>query len=305
MTWAHHQYWCGMVTPSPPSGFLVLNKPPGPSSARALAVARRGLGVKKAGHTGTLDPFAEGVLVMAVGGATRLTELVMALPKTYEARFQLGLSTDSLDITGKVLAQQAPRPLTPDEVQSATLLLASQTTQIPPMVSALKQGGERLYDLARRGLEVPRAPRPIQVSQVTLLDQTPDTLSLSLTVSRGTYIRSFAELLGLHWGQPVVLAALRRTAVGPFDLSMALLPEDVTPATPLQPLDRAAPGQPMVTLSAEGWRKARLGQKLSPDQFSGSDAPAPGVRVVVLFEDEVVGLGVVLPSGLHVDRVLG
>lgn len=293
-----------MPSPFPLNGFLVLNKPPGPSSARALAVARRGLGVKKAGHTGTLDPFAEGVLVMAVGHATRLTELVMALPKTYEARFQLGLSTDSLDITGKVLARQAPRPLTPEEVQSTPPLLLSQTTQIPPMVSALKQGGERLYDLARQGLEVPREPRPIHVSAATLLAQTPDTLTLSLTVSRGTYIRSFAELLGSHWGQPVALAALRRTAVGSFALSMAVAPEDVTPATPLHPMDMAVAGQPVVSLTPEGWRKARLGQKLAPDQFSGADALAPGARVVVVFEGGVVGLGVVLPSGLHVDRVL-
>ncbi len=285
-------------------GFLVLHKPPGPSSARALQPVKQCLRGAKVGHTGTLDPFAEGVLVVAVGAATRLSGQVMSLPKTYEATFRLGLATDTLDVTGTPTEEAPPRPLGDADREGGRTALLALTEQTPPMYSALKQGGQRLYELARKGEEVARKPRPITVYDAVLVTHTADTVTYRLTVSRGTYIRSFAETLSALWDQPVVVARLVRTAVGPFTLADALPPEQITPQTPLLPLRLAVADLPAVTIGEDALRKVLMGQKLGAQHLDLDTLPPEGTQVAVFHGGDVVGLGVTLPGALHVDRVL-
>lgn len=195
------------------TGFLILDKPAGMTSFVAAAKCRRLFGAKKAGHTGTLDPMATGVLVVALGAATRFIDLLPSSEKAYRASFRLGETTDTLDVTGTVLSQTEVRCGKAD-VETALARFRGEILQVPPMYSALQKDGVRLYTLARQGIDVPRDPRPVTIASLALVaaDEETNTYTIDVRCSAGTYIRALIGDLGAALGCGAVMTALRRTA---------------------------------------------------------------------------------------------
>lgn len=204
-----------------PDGLLVVDKPAGPTSHDVVERVRRCFRTRQAGHLGTLDPTATGLLLVALGAATRCIPVWQGGAKTYEATLRLGITTRTQDLSGEVLATAEPRV---DEaaVRAAARAFTGTILQVPPMVSALKHRGERLHDLARRGVEVERAPRRITVHAWEWLAFAPPDATFRVTVSAGTYVRTLVHDLGAALGCGAALAALRRTRSEPFGLERAV-----------------------------------------------------------------------------------
>ena len=202
------------------TGFVFVDKEEGMTSFSAVARLRRVLGEKKVGHTGTLDPMATGVLVAAVGKAAKFIELLPDHDKAYDAVFLLGRTTDTLDITGKVLSVSEKR-VTCGEVQSVIDSFAGTIDQVPPMYSALKMNGVKLVDLARRGVEVERKARPVEIKSIVMTgcDEERGVYSIHVDCSKGTYIRSLTDSIGAVLGTGAVLTSLRRTSANGVDVS--------------------------------------------------------------------------------------
>jgi tRNA pseudouridine55 synthase len=196
-----------------PFGFLVIDKPQGMTSHDVVAAVRRGIKIKRIGHAGTLDPLATGVLVLCIGQATRLSEYVMNSTKVYVATVCLGVATDTYDAEGKTLHTAAIQHLTPDDIINALKHFQGEVDQIPPMYSAIKIGGKKLYELARQDQEVERAPRRVTL-QTELIELALPDVRIKVTCSAGTYIRSIAHDLGAMLGVGGHLTALRRTDSG-------------------------------------------------------------------------------------------
>lgn len=213
---------------SQPFGFLNIDKPPGMTSHDVVARIRRSLKVGKAGHAGTLDPLATGVLVICLGAATRLSEYVMQSSKRYSALVRLGITTDTYDAEGQITAQAEPYEVTRAEVEQHLKQYLGEIEQIPPMYSAIKQGGRKLYELARAGEVVERTARSVRIEALSILDWNPPDFTLDVTCSAGTYIRSLAHDLGQSLGVGAHLAGLTRTASGRFLLNDAVTLDAVT-----------------------------------------------------------------------------
>jgi tRNA pseudouridine55 synthase len=246
-------------------GLLLLDKPSGMTSMSALARVKRALRCKKAGHTGTLDPLATGILPICFGHATRLAELLLASEKSYEAEILLGVETDTLDSDGTI-TQRAPLPQELDEAMILAVLQRwhGEHLQRPPAYSALKIQGQRAYDLARAGEAPELAPRPITIHRLELLAFAPPTLRLACHVSKGTYIRSLARDIGHELGCGAHLTALRRTQVGSFliqdALSLNAIENDPEAAqAALLPLAALFPHAPLLEASEEEARRLRQG----------------------------------------------
>jgi tRNA pseudouridine55 synthase len=251
-----------------PAGLLNLYKPQGPTSHDLVAWVRRGTRLKKVGHAGTLDPMAGGVLVLCLGFATRLSEYVMESPKSYRARLRLGIETDTYDSEGTITAE-TPALVARETVEAALALFRGEIQQVPPMYSAIKQGGQKLYTLARAGQEVERAARAITISRLDVLDWDPPFVTLEVDCSPGTYIRSLAFDLGRAVGVGAHLAALERTASGSFRAAEAVRWPDFeaamragTWADHLLPADRALANAPALTLSDDETRFILTGRSI-------------------------------------------
>jgi tRNA pseudouridine55 synthase len=203
-------------------GLLVMDKQAGPTSFEVVRKVRALSGVPKAGHTGTLDPMATGVLPVALGEATKLAGLLIEGDKAYDAVIRLGLETDTLDVTGAVKRTAAVPPLSEATLQAALQPFRGSFLQTPPMVSAVKVRGRRLYALARAGEEVERVARPVTVHALVLRDFSATDVTLSVRCSKGFFVRVLAEELGRALGCGGCLKGLRRTASGPFTLDRAL-----------------------------------------------------------------------------------
>ena len=203
-------------------GFLNIDKPLGLTSHDVVAKARRKLGIKKIGHAGTLDPLASGVLILCVGAATRLSEYVMDSTKQYRARVRLGVVTTTYDAEGTVVSERDAAHITQADVEAALTPFLGVIEQIPPMYSAIKQGGVKLYDLARAGETVEREPRPVRIDALTITDWQAPEFTLDVTCSAGTYIRSLAYDLGEALGVGAHLAGLVRVGSGRFGLAQAV-----------------------------------------------------------------------------------
>lgn len=219
-------------------GVLIIDKGAGMTSHDVVAKVRRILKERRVGHTGTLDPFATGVLVVLVGGATRLAQFLSGSDKEYEAVIRLGFATDTGDVTGKPLepATKKPDPWSREDFETAMAGLRGQIEQVPPMYSAKKQGGKKLYELARRGEQVEREPARVNISvfemteAVDLLPQNSDgttDIQVRVVCSAGTYIRTLAEDLGKRLEVGAHVAELRRTRAGQFDLQRSLTLEQL------------------------------------------------------------------------------
>jgi len=205
-------------------GVLLLDKPEGLSSNHALQRAKRALDARKAGHTGTLDPFATGLLVCCLGRATKISSYMLNADKGYIATLRLGEETDSGDLTGNIVSQ-APsgfQGVTQAELENVLPQFRGEIEQIPPMYSALKRDGKPLYEYARQGIELERPPRQVSIHELTLLRFDGLEAEVSVQCSKGTYIRTLAQDIGRQLGCGAHLIALRRTSVGPFNLSDAV-----------------------------------------------------------------------------------
>ena len=208
------------------TGIICLDKPKGMSSFMAVKRASRILGVKKAGHTGTLDPMATGVLVVMLGHSTRFIELLPEHKKSYTARVKLGITTDTLDITGEILTR-SPVSVTEEQLLSVANGFKGEILQTPPMYSALKKDGERLYDLARKGIEIEREQRQITIENLKIYDFDGTEFSMDVTCSAGTYIRSLCDDIGRELGCGAVMTELRRTSANGFSIETAVTLEEL------------------------------------------------------------------------------
>ncbi len=232
------------VARHPVHGVLLLDKPLGWSSNDALQKAKWLLQAAKAGHTGTLDPLATGVLPLCFGAATKFSQGQLDADKSYAATLSLGVTTTTGDTEGDILLRQ-PVAVTADDVVRVTRLFTRAISQIPPMYSALKKDGRALYDYARAGLVVDRAPRQIEIYalQMVLMPDYPEHPAIQLTVkcSKGTYIRTLAEDIGQALGCGAHLRSLRRTATGPYALNGCITLADLTAMTEGERLARLLP----------------------------------------------------------------
>ncbi len=199
-------------------GVVLLDKPAGITSQAAVAAARRLFDAAKGGHTGTLDPLATGLLPICLGEATKFSHFLLEAEKTYRASIRLGLTTTTGDLEGAVV-ERKPVTVARRDAESVLERFVGAIQQVPPMYSAIKHEGQRLYKLARAGQVVPRAPRPVFISRLALVAFAGEELTVSVTCSKGTYVRVLAEDIGRELGCGGCLSALRREAVGGFDLS--------------------------------------------------------------------------------------
>jgi len=269
-----------MTTPSLPMtgeaaplcGILLLDKPLGLSSNAALQRVRHLLGRPKAGHTGSLDPLATGMLPICIGEATKVAGALLAGAKGYTVELRLGERTDTGDAEGQIVERQSVGKI--DEAVIAPVLqaLRGPQQQTPPMYSALKLNGQPLYKLARQGVSVERAPRAIEIYVLELLDFTALTVRLRVECSKGTYIRTLVEQFGAQLGSCAHVIALRRDFVEPFRGESMHTLEQLqahTPGSALLPADRAVAHLPAVRLSLTQTRAVSFGQAVST---AGADA---------------------------------
>ena len=218
------------------NGLVVVDKEAGWTSHDVVARCRRTFGQKRVGHAGTLDPDATGVLLVGLGRATRLMRFLTALPKTYEAEVVLGTATSTLDASGDTTGTWDMGDVTLSAVRNAALTLTGAIEQVPPMVSAVKVDGRRLYALAREGIEVERVARPVTVYRYDVMPgMTPGVFRIEVECSSGTYVRVLAADLGEALGGGAHLRNLRRTRIGSFTTEDARLVDELTPAVVLTP----------------------------------------------------------------------
>jgi tRNA pseudouridine55 synthase len=204
------------------SGVLVMNKPAGCTSFDVVRRVRAMIGVSRVGHTGTLDPLATGVLALCLGQATKVAGFLTEGSKSYEAVIRLGVETDSYDAAGKVTAEASVPPLTAPRLEAAFAKFRGESLQTPPMFSAVKIGGKRLYELARAGKEIARPARPVTVHELTLRDFTAAELRILVKCSKGFFVRALAHDIGKELGCGAHLLSLTRTASGPFTLAQSM-----------------------------------------------------------------------------------
>lgn len=249
------------------NGLVLLDKPAGFTSFKAAAVLRRIYGTKRIGHTGTLDPMATGVLPILVGRATRLCSHVIEADKRYTAGIRLGLTTDSLDITGNVITQTVP-DVDDERLAEALNRFVGTYGQIPPMFSAIKKDGVRLYDLARQGKEIEREPRTVTVHGITLSERNGNDFSVDVHCSKGTYIRSLADDIGKYLGCGATLTQLRRTAAAGFTIDKCYTLEQIEaePEKCLLPAEAAVPYLKSVSVSEQQKIRFMNGAALAADR---------------------------------------
>ena len=237
------------MTDSTTAGFLLIDKPQGWTSHDVVAKIRGGIG-GKVGHAGTLDPLATGLLVLGIGGATRLLRFVQGADKEYLATAMFGVATDSLDADGAILSRD-PLPVTAEQVENSMTRFRGPIMQIPPMVSARKVEGRRLYELAREGKVVEREARPVTIHRLELVDLAPSDypeVTFRTVCTTGTYVRTLADDLARTLGGRAHLIALRRVRIGGLDVSNAISVESAMEAVEAGELDRVLTS-PAVALS--------------------------------------------------------
>ena len=248
------------------NGIVIVDKPSGWTSQDVTARLRRVFGTRRIGHGGTLDPMATGVLPVFVGRATRGVEFFEHAEKTYEAVLRLGLTTDTEDITGAVLTRREAN-VTRETLESALRGFRGEILQIPPMYSALKVDGQKLCDLARKGKEVERRPRPITIHELTLLDFTGETARLRVRCSKGTYIRTLCKDIGETLGCGGCMESLRRIAAGEYTIAEAIpldrLLQAENPGEYLRPVDTMFRNYPTVKLTPNQEKRCRCGNSFS------------------------------------------
>ena len=247
------------------SGVLNIDKPKGPTSHDVVGRIRRLTGQRKAGHTGTLDPMATGVLVVCLGHATRLIEYMTSDPKIYRATIRFGITTNTYDADGDLVDRHDISPLTPAKLRAVLSDFLGEIQQWPPVFSAIKRDGRPLYKAARKGITFSVDPRPVTIYDLQWIDWQPPDLTLDVACSPGTYIRSLAHDLGQAVGTGAHLVGLVRTANGPWKLDQAVTLAELSEANwqlYLQPLDRAVAHLPAVILNSVDVDHVRHGRQI-------------------------------------------
>ena len=248
------------------NGIVIIDKPQGWTSQDVTARLRRVFNTRRIGHGGTLDPMATGVLPVFVGRATRGVEFFEHAEKTYETVLRLGLTTDTEDVTGTVLTQQEVS-VTREQAEDALEHFRGEILQVPPMYSALKVNGQKLCDLARKGKEVERKPRPITIHQLKLLEMGENTLRLRVRCSKGTYIRTLCKDIGEALGCGGCMEELRRVTAGEYTIEESVplqqLLEEEDPGKYLRSVDTMFRNHPAVTLTANQEKRCRNGNAFS------------------------------------------
>lgn len=275
-------------------GIILLRKPKGITSFSAVSRIKRLCATKRVGHTGTLDPLAEGVLPILVGRATALSSYITEADKGYIARVRLGLTTDTEDITGEVLTRHEVQ-VSEEELKSAVFSFLGKIMQVPPMYSAISRDGVRLYQLAREGKTVEREPREIEIKEISASDFDGTEFSLSVRCSKGTYIRSLCRDIGEKLGCGATMTELLRTETAGFCLEDTVALEDLTPENIreyLLPSDRALPALSSVSVTEKQAVRFSNGGELDLMRIKGSITDGEIVRVK--YGDILLGLGIVL-----------
>ena len=292
------------------TGIICLDKPRDMTSFMAVKKASRLLGVKKAGHTGTLDPMATGVLVIMLGYCTRFIELLPEHKKSYTARVKLGITTDTLDITGEVSTEN-PVNVTKEQLLSVAEQFKGEILQTPPMYSALKKDGERLYDLARKGIEIEREQRKITIEKLEIYDFDGIEFSMDVTCSAGTYIRSLCDDIGAKLGCGAVMTELRRTEANGFSIENAVTLEELeqlvsenNAGSVITSVEKALISYPEITVTNPQANRFHNGGALDYARLH-SDYPV-GIYRVYSPDRKLLGLGEIKEekSDLRVRRVL-
>lgn len=271
---------------------MLLDKPTGIGSTQALSAAKRLLAIRKAGHAGTLDPFASGMLICAFGRATRVNAFMLEFDKSYRAGVRLGVATSTGDPEGETTAAAPIPQLSLPQWQTLADQLCGPLQQVPPMYSAIKQQGKRLYELARQGIEVERKPRQVQIHALTITALDGDDLCFEVRCSKGTYVRTLAQQLAQLAGTQAHLHSLRRTGIGPFVEQDMVTPIQLEDAADrhrlLLPVAAALQHLPPVTLDQQQAQRFLHGQKLPG--ISMPDSLGSGAAVRVLAEQGLLGV---------------
>jgi tRNA pseudouridine55 synthase len=281
-------------------GLLLVDKSAGPTSHDVVEAVRRAFRLERAGHAGTLDPAATGLLLVLTGRATRTAEYFDGMDKEYDVTVRLGVRTPTDDLASPTAETRPVPPLDATALEPALARLRGPILQRPPDYAALKMGGRRLYDLAREGIPVEPAPRPVTVYALELLSWASPDLGLRVRCSSGTYVRALARDLGAALGCGGAAAAIRRTAVGPFRADGAVplgALRDRPLAEMLVPLDRALGHLPRVELRPEAVEKIRQGKAVGPDDLAAA-APtglADGAPCRLCAGDALVAVGISVP----------
>lgn len=257
------------------NGILLVDKPSGMTSHDVVNCIRKAANMRKVGHTGTLDPAATGLLIICLGTATRLSENLTGMNKEYAGTMKLGVMTDSYDVDGTIQEEAEVPELTLDELCGYVAPYTGEIEQIPPMVSAVKVGGKRLYKLARKGEVVDRPSREVTVSRFDILDWKSPLATFLIQCTTGTYVRSLCHDIGQDIGCGAILSSLRRTAVGSHRVDDAIAlddfrtPEDVE--AHLMSMGSVL-DMPSVTVTPQGVRMVMSGNQINPNQLT-EDAP--------------------------------
>lgn len=253
------------------NGIIVINKPLGKTSHDMVYFMRRLTNIKKVGHTGTLDPGASGVLPMCIGNATKAADMLTLSDKRYTAELILGMTTDTQDAEGEVLTECAVN-LTAEEIEAAIKSFVGEIEQTPPMYSAVKQNGKKLYELARKGIEVERKKRKVAIREINILkiDTENYRVKIDVVCSKGTYIRTLCEDIGARLGVGAYMNTLIRTRTGPFELAdsytvgeLTEMSADGTLENALIPIDRMFEEYPAIRLNEKQTRSITNGIRMS------------------------------------------
>jgi tRNA pseudouridine55 synthase len=279
-------------------GLLIIDKPTGPTSHDIVNLVRRGTGIRKVGHTGTLDPYASGVLLILLGSVTRLAEYLLEVDKEYLATVRFGSATSTFDAAGRVTATR-PFTFREESLSAKMATFVGERLQVPPVYSAIKVGGRKAYDMARRGEEVELSPRKVHIYELSLIRWESPNAVIRVRCSRGTYIRSIANDIGEAMGTHAHLVSLRRIRLGPFSVERATTLDELkrrflegTWEKAAMPSSAVLEGWQTVALSAEDAMKVRNGIAIAAQAGSAGRARAvdPEGELVAVVEADQNGL---------------
>lgn len=284
-----------------------LNKPTGMTSQQAVTKVKKLLGIRKAGHTGTLDPMATGVLLVCLNEATKVSRFLLDKDKTYHARLKLGERTDTLDADGTVIETRDLPHFMSEDVVNVMEQFIGDIMQKPPMYSAVKRNGQPLYRLARQGIEVERAERPVRIDAIKLLQMEIPYLDIAVSCSKGTYIRTLCDEIGLMLGPGAHITALERRSIGTFTIddsvTFEMLAEGLPDDSPgVSSIDHALTDLAEVTLDEPDFSKARNGIPLSREIADGIPD-----NIFVRLKDPsglLFGIGIVQHEKIIIERNL-
>lgn len=288
-------------------GIVLLDKPLGITSNKALQKVKRLFNANKAGHTGSLDPLASGLLPICLGEATKISSYLLDADKAYTGTCKLGVRTTTADAEGEIIEQKPVGELTEKQVNAVLAKFTGTLEQIPPMHSAIKQNGQPLYKLAHQGIEVERQPRTIHIYELAQIRLAGDELDINMRCSKGTYVRTLAEDIGRELGCGAHLSALRRTKVGPFNLDRAVTMEALEALAEesfdaldqhILPIEQALADWPEIQLTEDSAFYLNRGQAIQV-----AKAPTSGL-VRLSANQRFIGIGEILEDGRVAPRRL-